>query len=433
MPTDRESVYLSKIADDYKKEADEALHTEFVSWLNGSHEENREPKGYVNGPGKPVRRYTDRHSIPDGSVRTIGDEWESKEEGAEPWQATWWGETSLTHLPGVREYLRQMKTKGMEADLQMNLLAEHGPQDLNQAWMYFKHWVKGRPVHENEGKGVQAVNLTPVEEEEPYLDSWGDLDIGRPSKGFNRRSAFGWQPPSGDGPPGSFGQSVHPKLDGSVSYDPPKSQDNRDELNEPRPGVKVMSVAQKYLDERTGELINAVEAQGEANNLRFEAERTENEANSLSFELEIRQTEERMQAQLQTLTESVASLPTAFASEIRASFPRAPPIVPPSGLSGALGRRSGRATFSIGGTNLQAYDDDFEVSPTRTDMNLFGDPPLNPRPPPSGSYVDQTPRQTRPTRARSEQINRFQSRYPDAPPLATRASAVVNLNAQLGA
>eukprot|EP00966_Prymnesium_polylepis_P195271 4526384-Prymnesium_polylepis.1 len=28
----------------------------------------------------------------------------------------------------------------------MNLLAEHGPQDLKSAWMYFKHWAKGRPV-----------------------------------------------------------------------------------------------------------------------------------------------------------------------------------------------------------------------------------------------------------------------------------------------
>ena len=262
MPTDRESVYLSKIADDYKKEADEALHTEFVSWLNGSHEENREPKGYVNGPGKPVRRYTDRHSIPDGSVRTIGDEWE---ESAKPWQATWWGETSLTHLPGVREYLRQMKTKGMEADLQMNLLAEHGPQDLNQAWMYFKHWVKGRPVHENEGKGVQAVNLPPDEGEEPVWDWDGNQLSGRPSKGIDRRSAFGWQPPSGDGPPGSFGQSVHPELDGRVSKDPKDSQDNRDELNEPSPGVKQMSYAQNVLNERTGELINAVNTQGVAN------------------------------------------------------------------------------------------------------------------------------------------------------------------------
>ena len=28
----------------------------------------------------------------------------------------------------------------------MQLLAEHGPQNLEQAFMYFKHWVKGRPL-----------------------------------------------------------------------------------------------------------------------------------------------------------------------------------------------------------------------------------------------------------------------------------------------
>ena len=29
----------------------------------------------------------------------------------------------------------------------MNLLAHYGPQNLNEAWMYFKHWVKRRPVN----------------------------------------------------------------------------------------------------------------------------------------------------------------------------------------------------------------------------------------------------------------------------------------------
>jgi len=52
----------------------------------------------------------------------------------------------LTHLPGVRDYLRDQKRLATEADLRMNLLAETGPQNLEQAWVYFKHWVKGRPV-----------------------------------------------------------------------------------------------------------------------------------------------------------------------------------------------------------------------------------------------------------------------------------------------
>ena len=46
----------------------------------------------------------------------------------------------------MRDYLRDQKRLATEADLRMNLLAETGPQNLEQAWVYFKHWVKGRPV-----------------------------------------------------------------------------------------------------------------------------------------------------------------------------------------------------------------------------------------------------------------------------------------------
>jgi hypothetical protein len=36
--------------------------------------------------------------------------------------------------------------------MQMQMLAEFGPQNLEQSWAYFKHWVKGRPLSD-------AVNL----------------------------------------------------------------------------------------------------------------------------------------------------------------------------------------------------------------------------------------------------------------------------------
>ena len=64
------------------------------------------------------------------------------------WRPTYWGQEQLTHLPGVREYLRTLETKKYAADLKMNLLAEFGPQDFDSAWMYFKHWVKlkGREI-----------------------------------------------------------------------------------------------------------------------------------------------------------------------------------------------------------------------------------------------------------------------------------------------
>ena len=169
----KQNVYLDKVADDYKEEADEALHTEFLAWLQGRHDENVNPTPYVNEAGAPSRRYTDAKDLPDGKL--IGEEWDNN--SGEAWHATWWGQNSLLHLPGVREYLRGMKTKSYEADLQMNLLAEHGPQDLSQAWMYFKHWVKRRPQHANEGEGVAGT---------------------RHSMGDNSRSDFGWQPSQGD-------------------------------------------------------------------------------------------------------------------------------------------------------------------------------------------------------------------------------------------
>ena len=74
----------------------------------------------------------------EGDEKSIGDVMEG-------WRPTWWGRAQLTHLPGVREYLRGQQETADDESLQMNILAEHGPQNLDQAWMYFKHWVKGQP------------------------------------------------------------------------------------------------------------------------------------------------------------------------------------------------------------------------------------------------------------------------------------------------
>ena len=96
------------------------------------------PEPYENAPGLPVRRVVYRE---DGKA-VAGDLYPKDEE----WKPTWWGPTQMTHLPGVRDYLRGVAEKNDKSELQMNLLAEHGPQDLESAWMYFKHWVKKRPI-----------------------------------------------------------------------------------------------------------------------------------------------------------------------------------------------------------------------------------------------------------------------------------------------
>ena len=139
-----EYVYYDKISEDYKSEADENLRKEFNDWLQGQHVENvmadaaHADSFYPKGDdlnGKPRRRavYRNNNQVP-------GQELTSD------WQPTYWGKKQLTHLPGVREYLRDGFQDQEQAELQMNMLAEHGPQNIEQAWMYFKHWVKGRPV-----------------------------------------------------------------------------------------------------------------------------------------------------------------------------------------------------------------------------------------------------------------------------------------------
>ena len=67
-------------------------------------------------------------------------------QGITGWQATRWGTKPLTHLEGVRDFLRQDTVEDDNIDRDMNLLAHYGPQNLDEAWMYFKHWVKRRPV-----------------------------------------------------------------------------------------------------------------------------------------------------------------------------------------------------------------------------------------------------------------------------------------------
>lgn len=154
------STYLDHTARNFEKEADEALHAEFQDWLQGKHHANQPGNDlYMNEVGAPVRRHV------------AGEQVGQPMDG---WHHTQWGKRQLTHLDGVRDHLRKQAIKRDEAELQMNILAEYGPSNLKEAWMYFKHWVKKRPV-----------KLSPASTTD-Y-----DHEIGTRSRGWNL-------PPDGD-------------------------------------------------------------------------------------------------------------------------------------------------------------------------------------------------------------------------------------------
>jgi hypothetical protein len=137
-------VYLQQSVKGYEAEAEACLLEEFKQWLQGTHVANvADEMGngyYVNNDGGagPKRRH-----VYDGVVSA-----EMADNGVQGtgWRATRWGTKQLTHLDGVRDFLRAGRIQQDNAERDMNLLAERGPQDLNEAWMYFKHWVKKRPV-----------------------------------------------------------------------------------------------------------------------------------------------------------------------------------------------------------------------------------------------------------------------------------------------
>lgn len=132
----QQAVYLQEVAKHHETEADECLKRDFKLWLEGRHPTYNDPTRVYEGDAE--RRHVYRTSDGANLVTLPMDDW----------RATPWGTDQLTHLPGVRQFLRDEFEEGEKQTLHMNLLAEHGPQTLEEAWMYFKHWVAERPLSE---------------------------------------------------------------------------------------------------------------------------------------------------------------------------------------------------------------------------------------------------------------------------------------------
>jgi hypothetical protein len=140
----KRQVFLSEKVRGYKEHADNCIKSEFSQWLAGTHPEYNRDTGVVYQNSrkgdlykKPRRIQTMRD--PEGrltaGVDTMTD-----------WRHTAWGNRSLAHLEGVGPWLRGEMEATRKKEMEMNILAEFGPHNLAQAWAYFKHWVKGRPV-----------------------------------------------------------------------------------------------------------------------------------------------------------------------------------------------------------------------------------------------------------------------------------------------
>jgi hypothetical protein len=141
LDANKELAYMNQVTQDYKDRAAEVLQSEFKLWLQGRHPDNNEQEEYNNGAGdgRPTRRYFAVTAEESKAGHHAGED-------KDDWISSPWGRTQLTHLHGVRDYLRADAIKADEESFKLNMLAEYGPQNLQDAWIYFKHWVKKRPI-----------------------------------------------------------------------------------------------------------------------------------------------------------------------------------------------------------------------------------------------------------------------------------------------
>ena len=204
-------VYLQEAVKGYEGDAEACLKHEFDQWLQGTHSENYDaenglPESYYNntyGDPGPKRRHVFEGEVSAQMADDTG------------WQATRWGTKPLTHLAGVREYLREGKIKQDNAERDMNLLAEYGPQDLNEAWMYFKHWVKKRPVVICEDKGVH--NKAFDVDNGLYRDRMNGIGPSNWMSSDDRNRNYKAPPPPAQAPPPPA-QALDPEIGGGVPY-----------------------------------------------------------------------------------------------------------------------------------------------------------------------------------------------------------------------
>jgi hypothetical protein len=121
-----------KLAEGLEEKLDAQLELEFKQWLTGKHPKNCAPAFERQAEVMDViRDETNNYNPPfdpHGSPRQFAH--------------TWWRTNDLKHLPGVRDYLDVDERQLRDEKVKMSKLAYFGPQNIEEAWMYFKTFVK---------------------------------------------------------------------------------------------------------------------------------------------------------------------------------------------------------------------------------------------------------------------------------------------------
>lgn len=131
--------YTNEVLADYKQQADEQMKCDFEQWLIGQSEHNSDSTRSCS-----IMPLTKEQV----NERLMATEENEPSQLCDPHQKikvrhTPWGNAPLTHLPGVRDYLAKETTKRSEFEKRISELSMFGPQNVEDAWLYYKYLVRG--------------------------------------------------------------------------------------------------------------------------------------------------------------------------------------------------------------------------------------------------------------------------------------------------
>ena len=134
--TNKDLVRRLRQSEDWRQEADDWAHDEFRKWLQGNSRYN-DPQLKTN----VMRVAHDQMKTPDdeqnpGNQNTPGFNLNQQLNVS----ATPWADKSLTGVAGVKDYLRSDFKSHMQREFDYGKLYYFGPQDVNEAWHYFKRF-----------------------------------------------------------------------------------------------------------------------------------------------------------------------------------------------------------------------------------------------------------------------------------------------------
>ena len=113
----------------YKEDADRELRCEFEDWLQGNHPEYNVADHEEKKREVMMLRENENDPLP-------------SLDATEYRQHTPWGNASLVHLPGVKDWLANEEKHRSNVEFNLARLMRYGPQNIEQAWVYFKYLVK---------------------------------------------------------------------------------------------------------------------------------------------------------------------------------------------------------------------------------------------------------------------------------------------------